>query len=96
MKLCMSYYRHESIPDAKYEADSPSSFEDMTSQNFPWKKGTVIKFGYLPPENELNLKIIRFYIQNRCSRPKIDPHVNFSNFQAKENFFIFIIFGTSP
>ena len=27
-----------------------------------------------------------FDIQNRSSRPKIDPHVNFSNFQAGKNF----------
>ena len=36
----MSYYIHESIPDAKFEPDSSSSFADMTSQNFPRKKGT--------------------------------------------------------
>ena len=31
---------HKSIPDAKFEDDSSSSFGDMTSQNFPQKKGT--------------------------------------------------------
>ena len=36
----MSYYIHKSILHAKFEADSSSSFGDMTSQNFPWKKGT--------------------------------------------------------
>ena len=36
----MSYYSHKSIPPTKFEADSSSSFGDMTSQNFPWKKGT--------------------------------------------------------
>ena len=40
MKLCMSHYSHKSIPDAKFEVDSSSSFGDMTSQNFLWKKGT--------------------------------------------------------
>ena len=55
----------------------------------------VIKFGYLPPENGFNLKKKSFYVQNRSSRPKIDPHVNFSNFQAEENLFIFKVFGTS-
>ena len=34
-----------------------------------------------------------FNVQNRFSRPKIDPHVNFSNFEADENFSIFIIFA---
>ena len=36
----MSHYGHKSIPDAKFETDSSSSFEDMTSQTFPRKKGT--------------------------------------------------------
>ena len=40
MKLCVSHYNHRIIPDAKFEADSSSSFEDMASQNFPWKNGT--------------------------------------------------------
>ena len=40
MKLCISHYSHKSIPDAKFEADSSSSFGDVMSQNFPRKKGT--------------------------------------------------------
>ena len=36
----MSHNNHKSIPNAKFEAGSSSSFGDMTSQNFPWKKGT--------------------------------------------------------
>ena len=36
----MSHYGHKSISDAKFESDSSSSFGDMTSQNFPRKKGT--------------------------------------------------------
>ena len=36
----MSHYGHKSIPDAKFEYDSSSSFGDMTSQNFPRKKET--------------------------------------------------------
>ena len=40
MKLCMSHYIHKSISDAEFEADSSSSFGDMTSQSFPRKKGT--------------------------------------------------------
>ena len=60
------------------------------------RRERVIKFGYLPPENGFNFWKISFYVQNRSSRPKIDPpHDNFSNFQAEENFFIFKIFGTS-
>ena len=29
---------------------------------------------------------MRFYVQICSSRPKIDPHVNFSNFQEEEMF----------
>ena len=36
----MSHYGHRSIPDAKFESDSSSSFGDMTSQIFCGKKGT--------------------------------------------------------
>ena len=53
------------------------------------RRERVIKFGYLPPENEFNVSKMGFYVQNRSSRPKIDPpppNVNFSNFQAEENF----------
>ena len=34
----------------------------------------------------LALKKMRFYVQTRSSRPKIDPHVNFSNFEVEEIF----------
>ena len=46
------------------------------------RRERVMKFGYLPPENGFNFKKMSFYVQNRSSRRKIDPHVNFSNFQA--------------
>ena len=35
----MGHYIYKSIPDAKCEVDSSFSFGDMTSQNFPQKKG---------------------------------------------------------
>ena len=35
----MGHYIYKSIPDAKFEVNS-FSFGDMTSQNFPQKKGT--------------------------------------------------------
>ena len=62
---------------------------------FLWRRERVIQFGYLLPENGFNFKKVTFYVQIRSFRPKIDPQVNFSNFQAEENFFIFKIFGTS-
>ena len=45
----MSHYGHKSIPDAKFEYDSSSSFEDMKSENFPRKKGTSHKTGLFTP-----------------------------------------------
>ena len=40
----MGHYIYKSIPDAKFEVDSSFSFGDMTSQNFPKKKGTIRLF----------------------------------------------------
>ena len=40
----MGHYIYKSIPDAKFEVDSSFSFGDMTSQNFPQKKGTIRLF----------------------------------------------------
>ena len=84
----MGHYIYKSIPDAKSEVDSSFSFGDMTSQNFPRKKGTSHLIRLFPPRNGFNFKKTSFYVQNRSSRPKIDPppHVNFNNFQAEENF----------
>ena len=91
----MGHYIHKSIPDAKCEADSSSTFGDMTSQNFPRKKGNESSNSAIyPREMGLTFKKMSFYVQNRSSRPKIDPpHVNFSNFQTEEFFFIFKILG---
>ena len=40
IQLSIGYYGHTSIPYAKFESGSSSSFGEMTSQNFPLKKGT--------------------------------------------------------
>ena len=91
MKLCISHYVHKSIPDAKFEADSPFSFGNMMSQNFPRKKGTSHKFGYLAPENEngFNFKKMSFYVQNRSSRPKIDLPMSISAIFKQRKLFSF-------
>ena len=52
----MSHYRHKSIPDAKFESGSSSSFGDMTSQNFPWKKGRSHQIRLFTPQNGFNFK----------------------------------------
>ena len=57
----------------------------------PWKKNNGC---LLLPENGFNFRKVRFCFQNRFPRPKIDPHVNFNNFQAAENFFHFQNFET--
>ena len=76
----MSHYDQKSIPDAKFESDSSSSFGDMTSQ---------MKIGYLPPENGFNFKKMSFYVQNRSSRPKIDPPCQFQQFSSIGKIFHF-------
>ena len=40
IKLCVSHCTYKSIPDTKFDTGSSSNFGDMTSQNFPQKKGT--------------------------------------------------------
>ena len=49
MKLCMSQYSYESMPDAKFEIGSFSGFGDVTSQNFPLKRGTSYKIRIFTP-----------------------------------------------
>ena len=51
IKVCMSHYSRQSMPDAKFESGSFSSFGDMTSQNFLAKKGTSHQIRIFIPEN---------------------------------------------
>ena len=95
MKLSLSHYRHESIPDTKFEADSSSSFEDMTSQNFPRNKGTSHQLRLFTPGKRAKLLKNEFLCPESFFRPKIDPSCQFQQFSNGGNFFIFKIFGTS-
>ena len=81
MKLRTGHHGHKSIPGAKFEASSSLGFGDMTSQNFPRKKGTSNQI-------RLNFKKMSFYVQDRSSRPKIDPPCQFQQFPSRGNFFI--------
>ena len=45
----MTHYDHRSIADAKFKFGSSSSFGDMTSRNFPRKKGTSHQILLLTP-----------------------------------------------
>ena len=76
MKLCMSHYSRKSIPDAEFEADSSSSFGDMTPQNFPQGNESSNSAIY-PRKTDLTLKKMNFYVENRSSRPKIDHPCQF-------------------
>ena len=73
MKPGSSHYDHKNIPDAKLESGSFSSFEDMTSQNFPRKKGT---------SHQIRL----FTLKNEFLCP--ESFFSSSNFQTEENLFI--------
>ena len=54
---------------------------------FPSEEGNESSNSAIYPRKiGLALKKLVFYVQNRSSRPIVDPHVNFSNFQAEENF----------
>ena len=86
----MGHYIYKSIPDAKFEVDSSFSFGDMTSHNFLKRREQVIRFDYLPPENGFDFKKTSFYVQNRSSRPKIDPPpCQFQQFSSRGKFFHF-------
>ena len=88
----MGHYIYKSIPDAKFEVDSSFSFGDMTSQNFPQIEGNESSDSTIyPRKTGLTVFMSRIVLLH----PKLTPHVNFNNFQAEENFFIFKIFGMS-
>ena len=56
------------------------------------RRERVIKFGYLPSENAFNLKRTNFYVQDRSSRPKIDPPCQFQQFPSRGKCFHFVSF----
>ena len=87
MKLGMGHYGHKSIPDAKFESGSSFSFGDMASQNVSRKKGTS-QIRLFTTGKRLNFLKISFLSRIVLLDPKLTPYVNFSNFQAEENFFI--------
>ena len=93
---CMSHYSHKSIPDAKFEADSSSSFGDMTPQNFFRKKGMSHQIRLFSPR-KMGLTLKKWVFMSRIVLldPELTPHVNLKTFQTEEIFFIFKIFGTS-
>ena len=82
----MSYYRHGTIPDAKFEFSSSSAFRDVKgTSNQIW----LFTPGYLLQENGSNLKKKSFYVQNRSSRAKVDPSCQFQQFPSREKCFHF-------
>ena len=92
MKFDMSHYGHKSILEAKFKSGSCSSFGDMTSQNFPRKKGTSHQIRLFTPGKRVQLLKNEFYVQNRSSPPKIDPPCLFQQFPSRGKFFHFVNF----
>ena len=76
----MGHYISKSIPDAKFEADSSFSFGDMTSQNFPQKKGM---------RTDLTLKKRVFMSRIVLLDPKLTPPCQFQQFSSRGKFFEF-------
>ena len=64
IKLSMSHYSHKSMPDAKFESGGFSIFGDMTSQNFPLKKGTSHRIRIFTPRTNV------FHFKNEFSCPE--------------------------
>ena len=89
MKLYVSHYIHKSIAHAKFEADSSSSF-GVTK--FPSEEGNKSSnLAIYPRKTGLTFKKWVFMSRIVLLDSKLTPHVNFSNFQAEEKFFIFKI-----
>ena len=76
------------MPGAKFEFDSLCIFEVLTSLNFPLKKGRSYKVRIFIPGKWVSLKN-DYYVQNRSSRPKIDPTMSISAIFKQRNFFSF-------
>ena len=70
----MGHYVYKSIPDAKFEVDNSFSFGDMTSQNFPQKKGMSHRIRLFTPENGFNLKKKQVFMSSIVLLdPKLTP-----------------------
>ena len=74
------------MPDVKFEPGSFSIFGDMTSQNLFQEKGVSYQSVLFTPGKWVELTKVSFYLKNHDPQPKIDHHVNFSNFQPEEIF----------
>ena len=83
----MGHYIYKSIPHAKFEVDSSSSFGYMTSQNFLQKKGTShpIRLFY-PRKTGLTLKKRVFMSRIVLLDPKLPPPSQFQQFSSRGKF----------
>ena len=72
------------MPDVKFESGSFSIFGDMTSQNLFQEMGMSYRFLLFTFGKWVELTKMSFYLKNHYPHPKIDPQVNFSNFQPGE------------
>ena len=88
MKLCMSHYGHENIPDAKLSPVALPVFEIYVTK-FPLEKGASHQIQLFTPwKMGLAFKKIVFMSRIIFLDPKLTPppNVNFSNFQVEEIF----------
>ena len=84
----MGHYIYKSIPDAKFEFDSSFSFGDMTSQNFPQKKGTSHPIRLYPRKMGLTLKKRVFMSRIVLLDPKL-TRMSISTIFKQRNIFHF-------
>ena len=86
----MSHYSHTSIPDAKFETDSSASFGNMTSQDFSAEEENKSSNSAIyPRKTDLTFKKMRFCVQSRSSRPKIDSICQFQQLSSRGKFLHF-------
>ena len=64
---------HKSIPDAKFQLDSSSSYGDMTLQIFSWEKKTSHQILLFTPLNEFNVIKWAFMFRIVLLDPKLTP-----------------------
>ena len=93
MKLCMSHYGHENIPDAKLSPVALLVFRYM-SQNFPRKKGASHEIRlFTPRKMYLALKILVFMSIIVFLDPKLTlPPMSISAISKWRKFFHFVNF----
>ena len=94
MKLCMSHYGHENIPDAKLSPVTLLVFEIYVTE-FPSEKGSKSSNSAIPPRKMgLAFKKIVFMSRIIFLDPKLTPPMSISAISKWRKFFHFVTLGT--